>query len=126
MKVEDLIEFDNWIVAGDVTDEMKYAGRIYNKLKSRGYNVVGLHPLDQSPGVYNKFEELDEIKIKFDVLNLVVNPTRGLELVAEAKKYGITKVLAQPGARSDEIKDFCEKNGMEYFEGCTLVELNND
>ena len=126
MKLEDLIEFDNWIGAGDVTDEMKYAGRIYNKLKSRGYNVVGLHPLDQSPGVYNKFEELDEIKIRFDVLNLVVNPTRGLELVAEAKKYGITKVLAQPGARSDEIKDFCEKNGMEYFEGCTLVELNND
>ncbi len=61
---------------------------------------------------------------KYEVLNLVINPTRGLEIVKEAEAYGIKMVLAQPGARSYEIQDFCVKHGMEYVEGCTLVELS--
>jgi len=125
MKAEELMKFRNWIVAGDVMDEMKYAGRIFNKLKRKGYNVIGLHPLDSSPEVYKKFDELAGLAEKFEVLNLVVNPVRGLEITMEARKYGINKVLAQPGARSDEIRTFCEKNHMDYIEGCTLVELNN-
>jgi predicted CoA-binding protein len=118
------MEYKNWVVAGDVHNETKYAGRIYKKLNRRGYNVVGMHPLDSREDVYNSFADLKNREEKFEVLNLVVNPARGLQIVQEAYEYGIRLVMAQPGARSHEIRDFCEKNGMEYVEGCTLVELS--
>lgn len=125
MEARDIMVYKKWVVVGDVGNEMKYAGRIYKKLKNCGYDAVGLHPMNKSDEFYCSFEDLKKEREDIEVLNLVVNPVRGLEIVKEAYKYGIKYVLAQPGARSHEIKDFCENNGMEYAEGCALVELNN-
>ncbi len=124
MNASELLDYKNWIVVGDVLNETKYAGRIYNKLIKRGYNVIGMHPLEESEEVYNSFSELNESEEKFEVLNLVINTGRGIKIVEEAHEYGIKMILAQPGARSHEIKEFCEDNGIEYVEGCTLVELS--
>ncbi|WP_312712393.1 CoA-binding protein [Proteiniclasticum ruminis] len=124
MEAKDFLKYKNWVVAGDVLNEMKYAGRIYQKLNRRGYRVAGLHPKEENPSVFKSFQEMEGEDEKYEVLNLVINPTRGLEIVKEAEAYGIKMVLAQPGARSYEIQDFCVKHGMEYVEGCTLVELS--
>ena len=124
MEAKDFLKYKNWVVAGDVLNEMKYGGRIYQKLNRRGYHVAGLHPKEENPSVFKSFQDLEEEDVKYEVLNLVINPTRGLEIVQEAEAYGIKMVLAQPGARSYEIQDFCVKHGMEYVEGCTLVELS--
>ena len=125
MEASDMMVYKKWVVVGDVGNEMKYAGRIFKKLKNCGYDAIGMHPLNTSEDFYTSFDELKKDNVELEVLNLVVNPVRGLEIVKEAKKYGIKYVLAQPGARSHEIKDFCENNDMEYAEGCALVELNN-
>lgn len=125
MEASDLMKYKKWVVVGDVGNEMKYAGRIYKKLKNCGYDTVGLHPLNKSENFYSSFEDLKSERNDIEVLNLVVNPVRGLKIVKEAHDYGIKYVLAQPGARSHEIKDFCENNQMEYAEGCVLVELSN-
>ncbi len=125
IEASEMMGYKKWIVVGDVGNDMKYAGRIYNKLKNCGYDVVGMHPRNESDVFYSSFEDLKRDELELEVLNLVVNPVRGLEIVKEAHDYGIKFVLAQPGARSHEIKDFCENNGMEYAEGCALVELNN-
>jgi predicted CoA-binding protein len=124
MEAKDFLKYRNWVVAGDVLNEMKYAGRIYHKLNQRGYRVAGLHPKEENPSVFKSFQEIEGEDLKYEVLNLVINPVRGLEIVKDAHEYGIKMVLAQPGARSYEIQDFCAKNGMEYVEGCTLVELS--
>ena len=124
MDASELLKYKNWVVAGDVHNQTKYAGRIYNKLIKRGYNVAGMHPLDEKEDVYNSFSELNDQDGKFEVLNLVVNPRRGIEIVKDAHEYGIKMIMAQPGARSHEIREICENNGIEYVEGCTLVELS--
>lgn len=119
-EAEDLMEFKSWVVAGNVMEPYKYAFRIMNALIRNGYNVHGLHPLDIHEDVARSFSE---IKDKVDVLNLCVNPERGIEIVKDARAHGVDKVLAQPGARSSEIEEYCRNNGMSYVEGCTLVEL---
>ena len=124
MQANELMKYKNWVVAGDVHNETKYAGRIFKKLQRRGYNVVGMHPLDERDDVYNTFGDLNGSGEKFEVLNLVVNPRRGFEIVKEAEQYGIKMIMAQPGARSHEIREFCAEHGIEYVEGCTLVELS--
>ncbi len=124
MQASELMKYKNWVVAGDVHNETKYAGRIFKKLNRRGYNVVGMHPLDTREDVYNSFVDLKNSEEQFEVLNLVVNPKRGFEIIQEAYEYGIRMVMAQPGARSHEIREFCLNHGIEYVEGCTLVELS--
>ena len=45
MTPSDLISsFNKWVVIGDVSNEKKYAKRIYNKFKNSGYVVEGVHP----------------------------------------------------------------------------------
>ncbi|HSR04613.1 MAG TPA: CoA-binding protein, partial [Proteiniclasticum sp.] len=89
MDASELMKYKNWVVAGDVHNPTKYAGRIYNKLIKRGYNVAGMHPLYEKEDVCNSFSELKNRDEKFEVLNLVVNPRRGIEIVKEAHEYGI-------------------------------------
>ncbi|MCS4465479.1 CoA-binding protein [Clostridium botulinum] len=44
-----------------------------------------------------------------EVLDLCINPIKGLDIVKEASKLGINKILIQPGAESNEIINFAEK-----------------
>ena len=121
MTAHEFMDHKNWVVCGNVTQEDKYAYKILHALKKNGYEAVGYHPkAENGSGVYN---DLEAVTFPVDVLDLVVNPVAGLKIVKQAHEQGITRVLAQPGARSPEIRAYCEDNGMEYLESCVLVEL---
>jgi len=89
-------------------------------LKRDGFNVVGVNPSIKNEGVYNS---LRDIPYKVEVLNLCINPYKGIKVIQEAHELKIDKVLIQPGAESSEILKFCKANGMLAIEGCTLIEL---
>ncbi len=121
MAAHEFMDYSNWVVCGNVTQEDKYAYKILHALKTNGYEAVGFHPkAEPGSGVYY---DLKEIPFAIDVLDLVVNPVAGLEIVKAAQAAGVTRVLAQPGARSPEIREYCAANGMDYLESCVLVEL---
>ena len=121
MAAHEFMKYKNWLVCGNVTDEEKYAYKILHALKKNDYEVAGYHPkAEVSEGVYN---DLEQLPFQVDVLDLVVNPKAGFEILRQAHKKGITRVLAQPGARSEEIKAYCEEHNLEYLESCVLVEL---
>jgi len=71
-------------------------------------------------------KSLTSVKIKIDVVDLVVNPKTGLEIVQQAQKSGIKNVFIQPGAASDDIKRFCSSNNMEVVEGCVLTDMTEE
>ncbi|MCJ7689967.1 MAG: CoA-binding protein, partial [Clostridiaceae bacterium] len=60
---------------------------------------------------------------KIEVLDLCINPNKGIKIIQEAHELKIDKILIQPGADSTEILNFCRDNGIEAIEGCALVEL---
>ena len=107
MLAKDFLDFKNWCVVGDVGNEKKYAYRILNKLKENGYNAFGV-----------------SLKDGEKVIDLCINPIKGIGFIKEAKTLGINKVLIQPGAESEEILNFCKENGICAIEGCSLVELS--
>lgn len=121
MEAQELLNYKNWAVAGDVVNPEKYAHRILNSLKGAGFNVEGVSPSDKT-GMAKK--SLSEISYKIEVLDLCINPVKGLQIVQEAKELGIDKVLIQPGAESEDILEYCEKNNIIAIEGCALVELS--
>jgi predicted CoA-binding protein len=122
MQAQELLNFKNWIVVGDVNNSSKYAHKILISLKVSGFKVEGVNPRDTS-GTLRK--SLNEVPYKIDVIDLCINPITGLNVVKEAKEAGIDKILIQPGAESQEILDFCKSNGITAIEGCALVELNS-
>lgn len=121
MNAGEFLNFKNWVVAGDVLNPDKYAYKILNALKNAGFNVEGVNPKDTSD---NTYKSIKEVPYKIDVLDLCINPIKGLSIVKEAKELNIDKVLIQPGAESEEILEFCKNNGINAIEGCALVELS--
>lgn len=121
MNTQELLNFDNWVVVGDVLNEEKYAYRILNKLVDFDFNAKGISPSSRNEEVY---KSLKEVPYKIDVIDLCINPLKGIDIVKEAHELGIDKVLIQPGASSEEILDFCKESGITAIEGCALVELS--
>ncbi|MEG2108597.1 CoA-binding protein [Clostridium sp.] len=119
MKTKDIIDFKNWVVIGDVTNERKYAHKILNTFKSKGYNASGVHP----NGFDSVYKTLKDVPYKIDAIDLCINSKVGLEFIKEAHELNIEHVLIQPGAESTEILDYCKENNIEVVEGCALVKL---
>lgn len=120
LKAREFLDYKNWAVAGDVSNPLKYAHKILDYLKDDGFNAVGVNPSIENQGVYNS---LSEIPYKVEVLDLCINPYKGIKIVQEANELKIDKILIQPGAESPEIINFCEVNGIQAIQGCALVEL---
>ncbi|MBU3142019.1 CoA-binding protein [Clostridium sp. CF012] len=120
MKANELLEYTNWVVVGDVLNNLKYAYKILSSLKEAGFNVVGLNPSVKNEEAYTR---LSDVPYKIEVLNLCINPNKGIKILQEACQLKIDKVLIQPGAESTEILNFCRENEIQAIEGCTLVEL---
>ncbi len=121
MEAQELMKYKNWAVVGDVLNETKYAYRILNSLKNAGYNVVGVSPSSENSKVYNN---LKSVPYKIDVVDLCINPKKGIEISKEISQLCIDKVLIQPGAESTEIVDFCLNKGINALKGCALIELS--
>ncbi|MBZ9687854.1 CoA-binding protein [Clostridium estertheticum] len=120
MKANEFLEYKNWVVVGDVLNRLKYAYKILSSLKEGGFNVVGLNPSVINDEAYKR---LSDVPYKIEILNLCINPDKGIKILQEAHQLKIDKILIQPGAESAEILDFCRINGIQAVEGCTLVEL---
>lgn len=118
----DLLNYKNWVVVGNVLDEKKYAFKILNELKNNGFNAVGVNPKDTTGEVY---KTLKEVPFLIDVIDLCINPIFGLKIVEDAKNLKINKILIQPGAESVDILSLCTNKDIIAIEGCALVELSN-
>ena len=121
LKAGEFLDYKNWIVVGDVLNSSKYAYKILNSLKREGFNAVGVNPSVKNEDAYTS---LSDIPYKVEILDLCINPYKGIKILQEASELKIDKVLIQPGAESAEIIDFCKANGIQTIEGCTLVELS--
>lgn len=120
VEAQDLLNYKNWAVAGDVLNSSKYAYRIVNSLIQAGFNAQGVNPRDETGTVY---KSLKEVSGGIEVLDLCIHPLKGIGIVKEAHELNIDNILIQPGAESQEILEYCRTNGMTAIEGCALVEL---
>lgn len=121
MRAGEFLNFKNWVVVGDVLNTNKYAFKILNSLKGAGYNVVGVNPKDNTGGVY---KTIKEVPFNIEVVDLCINPVKGLAILQDVQLMGLNKVLIQPGAESDDITSYCLENNIIAIEGCALVELS--
>lgn len=111
MELKEMMEYKNFAVVGNTITEGKYAKKIKDNLAYYGYNV---YP------VYKELKTLNDIEGDLDIIDLCINPVLGINILKDCKK-DYKAVLIQPGAESDEIKDYLKSINKPYLEGCALV-----
>lgn len=113
MDLKEIMAQQNFAVVGDTLKEGKYAALIKKQLQAQGYTAYG---------VGKELASLNQIEGPLDIIDLCINPTRGLELIKACQKE-FRCVLIQPGAESEELLHYLQSHKIDYLEGCLLVGL---
>ncbi|MGM9972148.1 MAG: CoA-binding protein [Anaeroplasmataceae bacterium] len=116
MTLNEIMKNKNIVVIGNTLDEEKYAYKIKKALLEANYNVssVGKELTSINEVIYDDF-----------VIDLCIHPAKGLLLLKECKK-NIKACVIQPGASSEEIKEYLEASNIPYVEDCMFKWLLNN
>ena len=114
MDLKEIMEQSVFAVAGDTLNEEKYAHKIKHGLLAQGYTV---HAVGKELASFN------DIPGEIDIIDLCVNPAKGLALIKECKK-DFKCIVIQPGAESEELLAYLNERGLPYIQGCLLVGLS--
>ena len=104
-----------WAVVGS-HGRNPIAAQLVARLEGLGKTVHELNP--KVTGV----ESLSALDPLPEVVNLVISPRIGPDVVEEMDKAGIRCLFVQPGAAFEGIDEFCEERGIEVRHGCVLVD----
>ena len=114
MNLRDIMQYKVFAVVGNTIQEEKYAYKIKNELIKKGYIAYG---------VGKEFESLNDVNDEIDIIDLCINPVKGLQLIKECNK-SFRCIVIQPGAESDELLEYLKQNKIEFIEGCLLVGMS--
>lgn len=114
MDLKEIMQQHTFAVAGDTLNEEKYAYKIKHGLLDRGYRVYS---------VGKELETFNDIPDEIDIVDLCINPIKGLKLIQECKKT-FKCIVIQPGAESDELLAYLNEHKLPYIQGCLLVGLS--
>jgi predicted CoA-binding protein len=109
-----------WAVIGVGKDTEKFGNKIYKRLKHKGYRVYAINPLFEiieGDKCYKDLSSLPEIP---EVINMVVSPERGKQVIEEAAKLGIKYVWFQPGSSDANLLALTAELGIESVQTCVL------
>lgn len=123
MQEEKMLEKKVWAVVGASENPGKYGNKIYKKLKSKGYKVYPVNPnyeTIEGDRCYSNLSSLPEVP---EVIDMVVSPKLGMEVIEEASKLGVENIWLQPGTHNNEIMELIESKGINAVQACVLVAL---
>lgn len=121
--VKDFLKQKRFAVVGSFRNETKYAYRILQALKNKGYEVYPVNPRLKVVEGLSCYSRVKDIPVVCDVANIVTPPRITEKVVRECKEKGITRVWLQPGAESEEVIKFCKENGIAVvYNLCVMME----
>ena len=77
MDLEQIMQMNTFAVVGDTLNPEKYAYKIKEGLLEQGYTV---HSVGQ------ELQSLNEIPGDLDIIDLCINPAKGIQLLRECRK----------------------------------------
>ena len=123
MNEEMMLDKKVWAVVGANENPEKYGNMIYKKLKGRGYNVFPVNPKRETIEGDKCYPDLSSLPEKPEVIDMVVSPKRGKDIIEEAAKLGIKNIWLQPGTYDDELMDLINEKDLTAVKACVLVAL---
>lgn len=113
-----------WAVVGSVHNREKFAYKIYNFLKGKGYTVYAVDPSGEMVDSDKSFKTLSELPEKPEAIDMVINPLKGTAYIEEANNLNIKYVWFQPGAESERLIEKSNSYNMNVVHNsCVMVEF---
>ncbi len=101
----------------------RYAYRAMQLLREYGHRAVPVNPaLDEVLGE-RCYPNIAAVPYSIDTLTLYLGPARSAPLIEEIIAAAPRRIIMNPGAENDALKEKAEASGIEVIEGCTLVML---
>lgn len=124
MIMDDFKARRTWAVVGSVHNSEKFAYKVYQFLKSRGYDVFAVDPSGKDVDGDKSFTSLSRLPVIPEAVDMVINPVKGKEYLDEANSLGIKYLWFQPGADSPELVDAAIAYGMIVaYNKCVMVDM---
>lgn len=114
MELKEIMQFQNFAILGNTINPEGYAYKIKQGLLEHGYTVFA---------VGKELKSLNDIDDDIDVIDLCINAEKGLKLLEECKKP-YKCIVIQPGASSEKLVEFLQKNNIDFIDGCLLVGMS--
>lgn len=125
-EVETMLQMKNWAVIGATNNKEKFGYKIFKAILEAGYNVYPVNPGVSEILGHKCYEALKDLPITPDVVNVVVPPRVGEQIMKECLELGIKNVWLQPGANAASVVEIAQKSGLNVVDQeCVLVELRN-
>jgi predicted CoA-binding protein len=113
--------FRQWVVVGVSADRTKYGNIIFRQLLSAGYKVQAVNPklttVEENPCYAN----LKALPTKPDVVNVVLPPALGVQVVEDCLALGINNIWFQPGAESGEAIAKAKAGGLNVLANACIL-----
>lgn len=111
------------LVLGGSTHPYRYSFQAINLLRAYKHEVLAVGRDLGKVGdveVVSNFPENEKI----DTVTMYLNPMHQKQYYDKIIAAKPRRIIFNPGAENDELRQLAEKNGIEVEEACTLVLLN--
>lgn len=123
---ETMLQMKNWAVVGATDNKDKFGYKIFKALKEAGYNVYPVNPGVSEILGCKCYPALKDLPVVPEVVNVVVPPKVGEQIMNNCAELGIKNVWLQPGSNAASVIEVAKSAGLNVVDqNCVLIELRN-
>lgn len=111
----------NVAVLGASSNPDRYSYMAVESLAEAGHAVFPVHPSEKSVNGLRCYPNLQAIEEPLDTITVYLSEKNSTPLIDEIIGKRPRRVIVNPGAENEELKNRCESAGIHVQEACTLV-----
>jgi hypothetical protein len=111
------------VVLGASPKPERYAYMAMQLLKQHGHRAIPVNPAFEQLLGENCYPSITAAPRPIDTVTLYLSPARSTPLIDDIIAAAPRRIIMNPGAENDALKERAEARGIEVIEGCTLVML---
>jgi len=119
--IQEFIASKRIAVIGVSQTATKFGNSVFRELKSKGYDVVPIHPFMERFENEVCFKSLQDVKPKVEAVLINVKKESVHAILDDANKANINKIWLQQGAESIESLEHAKSLGMDVVSGKCIM-----
>ena len=120
-RIREFVSQRTWAIVGASNDPSKYGNRVYRTLRDAGYSVFPVNPNEDEIEGARAYPAVGDLPVVPDVVDLVVPPKIGVDVVRQCHEAGVRRVWFQPGAESEEAIEYCRQQNIDVvWDHCAM------
>ncbi len=124
--IQEALDKKIWAIVGATDNREKFGYKIYKCMKDAGYQVYAVNPGVTEIAGDKCYSSLEALPVKPEVVDVVVPPRVGEQVMKQCADLGIATAWLQPGADAASVVQAGEKLGLGIIhDACVMVEIRN-